>query len=245
MNSKACRNILPLFWRKHRCHVIYNSIPENRLITTKSAAEVREALKIPADTFVLGCVSNNNPKKGFDILLKAYALLRKDLPQSCLVLVGADKELWQDLCHGLGIEEDVRIVGRPEHVADYLQIFDLYVFGSSFIESQPNVLIEAMSFDLPIIASAVGEVQEMIPDKFLFSVNDLDALCEKILEMHGSPAMLQASSGNSVGMKHLFSTEARVQSVLRVYESLIDEKSKPKKRFNFKSRSLFSSALFK
>ena len=97
-------------------------------------------------------MGNNNPAKGIDPLLRAFAAA--DL-EAYLVLVGASAQRWQPLCDALGITAKIRMIDHSEHVSDYLHAADAFVFPSRDMDSAPNTLLEAINKAKP--AAAKGQ----------------------------------------------------------------------------------------
>lgn len=222
VNSKACARVLPLLWRRKRCHVVYNSVPEERLVCTKTASQMRQELDIAENTFVIGNICNDNPLKGAGTLIEAYAKAKKSLPPTVLLIVGASAERWLALCKNLGVENEVRFI-RTQFVADYLQIVDLFVFTSQFIESQPNVLLEAMSMGLPIIANKVGGVPEILEAPYLFDSRKLDKVAQKIVEFAKDKQKLAQIGKENKAKSTIFATEHRLEKVLKIYGDALKE----------------------
>lgn len=227
VNSQACADTLPLLWRKNCCHVVNNSIPENRLIPLRSKHEVLQVLKIPAGYNVIGNVCNNNPLKGAGQALRAFALARPTLPPSKLVLVGAKPEDWQPLCAELGIAEDVRLVAHTNHVADYMQLMDILIFPSQFIESQPNVVIEAMSMGVPVIAGDIGGINELLPAEFLFDPQNVLEISEKLSLLMRSPEALKRIGELNAQERDKFSVKKRIEVLNRYYLQALSEAPAP------------------
>lgn len=128
VNSMACAKTLPLLWRKRRCHVVSNSIPESRTIPLRTRQEVRCALDIPDDFKIIGNISNNNPLKGAGQAIKSFALSKAAMPPSKLVVIGVTPERWRPLCSDLNVLDDVRLVPMTDRVADYMQLMDILLF---------------------------------------------------------------------------------------------------------------------
>ena len=223
VNSKACAETLPLLWRKGRCHVVNNSIPKNRIIPLRSRQEMLNELDIPADCRVIGNVCNDNPLKGAGQAIKAFALARRSLPPSRLVVVGVTPEKWQPLCEELGVADDVRLVPLTSHVADYMQLMDILVFPSQFIESQPNVILEGMSMGVPVIAGDIGGIRDLLPPLCLFDPKNEDAISAKLIELMCNPDVLQRLGKENAGQKDTFSLENRLNVVLRHYRQALSE----------------------
>lgn len=218
VNSQACADVLPLLWRRKRIHVVYNAIPEGRLETTRSAGEVREGLAVPPGVPLIGCVANDSPNKGVDVLLAAFA--RLEAPDAHLVVIGVTDPRFQEQCGRLGIADRVHLIGQTEHVADYLQTLDFFVVPS-FSESQPNTLLEAMCMGLAAIGSRVGGIPELIrnPD-LLVPPGDADALALAMKRLLGDRALRGEEAARNAAMGANFSLEFRLSRVLEIYESL-------------------------
>lgn len=225
VNSLYCANILPLLWRKKRCHLVNNSIPKERLAVTRGVQTVRAELGIPEEHIILGNVVSDKPEKGAERLIRAYAAARPGLPPSTLLLVGTEKEHFMPLCKELGIEKHCRIISRTEHVADYIQTMSLLVFASTFIESQPNVILEAMMLGVPVIGSKIGGIPEILPSDCLFDPQKIPAISAKIVEMISSPERLRVLSKINSAQRDLYSTENRLYTVISHYRAIWAENS--------------------
>lgn len=223
VNSKACGEQLPLLWRKHRWHLVNNSIPAERLLTTRSVEQMRKELNIAEGKLIVGNIGQNKAAKGNDRLMRAYAAARPSLPPSNLLLVGVKSEKLAPLAQELGIEADCRFVARTEHVADYIQLISLLVFPSVFVESQPNVIMEAMSMGVPVIGSDIGGIPELIQPDCLFDPEKTESISGKIVEMFSKPERMRAIAEENLAKKGLFSTEHRLKVVMGHYVDALKE----------------------
>lgn len=225
VNSQYCANVLPLLWRRRRCHRVNNSIPEERITPRREAGEVRRELEIPEDHLVIGNVVSTKVAKGAEGLLRAYAAARPGLPPSTLLLVGCNVQKMLPLCRELGIERHCRLLGRIAHVADYLQLTSLLVFTSTFIESQPNVILEAMCMGVPVIGGAIGGIPEILPSDCLFNPRNIPEISAKIVEMVNNPERRRILVKINRGQRELYSTENRLYTVLSHYRAMLAENS--------------------
>ncbi len=235
VNSRACAATLPLLWRKKRCHLVYNSIPPERLQTTLTREETLQALNLAegrtATEFarpIIGCVANDKPNKGVETLLRAFALGGFAHKYGAdLVIVGVTEESFAPLCRSLGISSHVRLVPPTENVANYLQTFSLFVIPS-FSESQPNTLLEAMSLGIPALGSDVGGIPEALSeagptDGLLFRPGDIEEAAEKIEALLGNPARLAGLAAQNRAASALFSQEFRLQRISKIYNEILQE----------------------
>jgi glycosyltransferase involved in cell wall biosynthesis len=129
-----------------------------------------------------------DPKKGIEHLLRALALLRRDRDDFTLDVVG-DGPLRGELAalaRSLGLEAQVSFLGLRDkrEVAELMRGADFFVLPSLW-ENLPNVVIEAMATGLPVVATRVGGVPEMIDERTgrLVAPGDPDALAEALNAM--------------------------------------------------------------
>jgi len=114
---------------------------------------------------VVGTVARLAPEKDQHRLLEAFALLRREHPGARLVLAG-DGPLRAELearARELSIDPAVTFLGFRERVADVLSGLDIFAL-SSRTEGVPLALLEAMAAGLPVVATAVGGVPEVVVD---------------------------------------------------------------------------------
>lgn len=91
--------------------------------------------------------------KGFWHLLKSFSLVRKEIPDARLMIIGdGEFEEYKELAGGLGIAEDVYFTGVKKNPFPYLNKARVYVL-TSYNEGFPNALIEAMALGIPAIAT--------------------------------------------------------------------------------------------
>lgn len=111
----------------------------------------------------------DTPRKGVDVLVAALGEVREDgrAPELVLDVVGEGglRAEYETLAKRLGLDDVVRFHGflnKPQ-IAELMRSSDLFVLGSRY-ENNPCVLIEAMATGLPVVATAVGGVPEMVDD---------------------------------------------------------------------------------
>jgi glycosyltransferase involved in cell wall biosynthesis len=128
----------------------------------------RRLMEIPDGALVFSVISNLHPYKGHRDLISALAILSKRIKSDWLcLLVGRDvdnnlPEL-KRRCLALGIAQNVRFLGPRRDVPAVLSASDIHV-SASLEEGLPNNIIEAMCASLPVVATAVGGVPELVVD---------------------------------------------------------------------------------
>ncbi len=114
---------------------------------------------------LLVSVGRLSPQKGYADLLKAIDLLRQTHRDAFLAIVGTGR-LKDELAVQIrecGLDSNVRLLGLREDVPQILGAADLYV-SASLWEGLPVAVLEAMAAGLPVVATAVGDVPEILKD---------------------------------------------------------------------------------
>jgi N-acetyl-alpha-D-glucosaminyl L-malate synthase BshA len=139
----------------------------------------------PFGTKVLMHVSNFRKVKRVPEVVRTFARVREEVP-AVLVLVGDGPERPDTEAEvaRLGLTEHVRFLGKVNAVADLLRAADLFLLPSQS-ESFGLAALEAMACGVPVIASNVGGLPEVVPDGeagALVPVGDVDAMAANALE---------------------------------------------------------------
>jgi L-malate glycosyltransferase len=137
-------------------------------------------------------VANLRPEKGHDVLVEAAANVLLRFPDARFDIVGDGPERRRlvERTRALGIEHAFTFHGHREDVPACLAAADIFVLPSRS-EACPNAVLEAMAAGLPIVASAVGGIVELIADNrtgLLVPPDDPPALCRRICELMANPA---------------------------------------------------------
>lgn len=165
--------------------LIYNSIEAPPPLPEDSRGEFLTQWGFPADVLVVTCVANLREVKGHRYLLEAVALLEKRMPRLRLLLVGTGElqEELEQLARDLGIRDRVVFAGRRHDVPNCLAASDIFVLPS-LSEGTPLSILEAMRAGLPVVATRVGGIPEIVEDgrsAFLVPSGNPQALAEALL----------------------------------------------------------------
>ena len=128
-------------------------------------AEARARWGFGEDEFLVGHLGAFTREKGQEVALEAFRLLIKHLPQARLLLAGEgptlkDLEITQG-CKALG--DRVRLCGAIENLAEFFPALDLFVMPSKS-EGLGSSALMAMSYGLPVVASRVGGLPEVVEE---------------------------------------------------------------------------------
>lgn len=148
-----------------RCRVIPNGVP---LPADEPSMRARGRALLGADqnSFVVGCAARLSAEKNHSGLLEAFAQLLRDEPRSLLACAG-DGPLGDALraeAEGAGLSERVRWLGPVENMRQFYSALDVCVLNSTR-EGLPLALLEAMSFGIPVVATDVGGVGELLVEE--------------------------------------------------------------------------------
>ncbi len=162
VSSPLERTLLDVGVARDRLHRIPNVVPLAAAALPRDDA--RRALGLPTGTEpVLGWVGRIVPVKGMDVFLRAVALMPKGTHVISIIGDGPDRAPMEALARELGIADRVRFHGELPDSAKLLAAFDAFVL-SSRSEGTPIVVLEAMRASLPIVATAVGGVPDVVQD---------------------------------------------------------------------------------
>jgi glycosyltransferase involved in cell wall biosynthesis len=127
--------------------------------------DVRPEFGVPDGVPLIGAVGRLFPEKGYDDLLRAVAVIRqRGLDLRCLILGdGPQEHELREVIAGLGIGEEVLMPGRRSDVPDVIRALDVAILCSRR-EGSPLAMLEYMAGGVPIVATAVGGVPELITD---------------------------------------------------------------------------------
>lgn len=220
VNSEACAKVLARYGvSKNRLYVVYNGIPDERTTPAIPASLMRADLGLSDSHFIFGTVAGNNPVKGVDILLRAFALANP--VDSYLVLVGVSPDALGALATDLGIQDRIRMIEHTENVADYLACMDAFVLPSRS-ESMPNTLLEAIRMGLPSVATDVGGVKELLADcGILVPAEAPEAMAAALSEMRNDKTKRDLFASNSCALAPKYSIGNRADSMEAIYKKLL------------------------
>ena len=191
--------------------------------------EVRSQLGLESDALVFGTVGRLTETKGHACLLDAFAALTKEVPHARLMIVGEGKlrGALEKKAGTLGISSRIVFTGYRVDALALLKGLDVFVFPS-LAEGLGVALIEAMATGLPVVASEVGGIPEVMGSAEcgkLVPPGDTDALVSAMRELAG----LDAGQRRVLGMhgrtrvENEFASERMSERLTKVFRELLQE----------------------
>lgn len=203
------------------------SRPDDRVIS-------REALSIPPDAFVFGSVGRLSPEKGHRFMISAF----RDLCATAnggaplrLIVVGNGREqaALEEQASQLGIREHVLFTGFQGNPGAWMKLLDCMV-QPSLTEGTPNAVLEAMCLSVPVIATSVGGVPDLISDGYnglLVPAADPMQLSEAMKRMLLQPELRREMQKHAAVANEEYSPAKQRQRFIAAYELAFQ--SDPKK----------------
>jgi glycosyltransferase involved in cell wall biosynthesis len=136
---------------------------------------------------LVGAAGRLSPEKGFTVLVEAAARVHRSDPGVGFLLFGdgAEREALARQIHAAGLDETFILAGFRPDLDRYLSFLDVVALPS-FTEGLPNVLLEAFAASVPVVATAVGGVPEVVEDGvsgYLVPPGDPGALAGRLLDV--------------------------------------------------------------
>lgn len=209
--------------RPELVEVIPNAVDLSRSESALTRQAARERLGLRAGAYVLGTVGRLEEQKGHRFLLDALDRLRGQGLDAVLLLVGGGREeaALREQAGRLGLADHVQFLGMRDDLGDLFRAMDLFVMPSLW-EGLSLAMLSAMAAGLPVVATEVGGVPEVLGDDergFVLPAGDAAALAQRISWCHVHPG--EAARVGATGAAHVrerYSDAALVRRVAAVYE---------------------------
>ena len=210
--------------RQHKVAVIHNALPDVEPRTTCKAT--------PRDRFVIGWLGRMVEAKSLDVLLRAIAHLRTRLPSITVRLAGDGPETpkLRNLAVSLGIDDLVEFCGFVGDTQDFFSTLDVFVLPSRQ-EGIPVSLLEALRAEVPVVASSVGGIPEVVINRrngLLVPPDDIEALAAALDEIATDARLrsdLRAEGRATVSSQ--FSVRRLAADLISLYSDTLLSKQRP------------------
>jgi glycosyltransferase involved in cell wall biosynthesis len=200
-----------------------NGIPEP---PAPGSSNIRGELGIDAATPIVGTVCALRPQKALEVLIDAAATLagRIDGVRVLIVGEGPERPVLERRIADLGLAGTVTLLGHRDDVRDLIADFNVAVCSSDF-EGTPLSVLEYMQAGLPIVATNVGGIPDLIAEGrqgLLVDPGDPAALTASVERLLDEPG-LAAALGSGARERQLaeFDIGVTVRAVERIYEGLV------------------------
>ncbi len=205
---------------------IYNGIEAAEHAAVYAKDVIKKELAIEPDRVIIGVVSNFGAYKGHPYLLKAARIVAGKIPKALFLLIGDGPFLQEckEQANVLRVTQAVRFLGLRQDVPRLLAVCDVFAFPS-LTEGFPNAVLEAQSARVPVVATNVGGIPEIIADGtngLLVPPADHDALARGIVRLCEDRRLADTLADNGRrSVAERFSAEKMAAAYAGVYDSLL------------------------
>ncbi len=185
-------------------------------LTSAQRQEIRVAIGVGADDYMIFTAAHLHFQKGHDLILRALPAILERFPRVVLVWAGDGEERarLEERIQAGGWSNAVRLLGWREDVPRLLAAADLFLFPTRF-EGESFALMEAMAARVPIVAAAVSGIPELLrdgEDGRLFAPEDSAGLATAVLETLADP-----------GAAALWARQAAHRLAAYTYEHMLED----------------------
>ena len=210
-----------------RIEIIHNAIDPQwgraaREIPAASALRAR--LGIPPERKVILIVGRLSLEKDHITLLRAVSRLRNLQPHLLIVGEGPERASIEQAVRELDLTDAVTLVGQVPSAEPYYGIADVAVL-SSLTEGSPNALLEAMAAGIPVVATTVGGIPEIVSDResaLLVAPRNIEAMSAALQELLTDPPLALALTQRAYELvlsRH--TPELRTRRLSEIYAGLL------------------------
>lgn len=210
-------------------YVIYNGFDTERFKVQDDRSITRKSLGLSDEDIVIGVITNLNKYKGLIYLFQALKKLVLSYPSAKLLVIGEGPEelTLKNAIEDLGIESNVMFLACRKDVPELMRSLDIMVLPSLF-ESFGVVVIEAMYSGLPVVATNVGGIPEVVIDGetgILIPPIDSGAIAKALIYLIENPhiAKEMGKKGKEVVLSR-FTGKIYAKKLEELYISLLTEK---------------------
>ncbi len=190
-NSRHALNVFFEDWTSHngQFKIIPNGVNLKNFRTEYSKEEARKRLNIQRNAWVVGHVGRFDPAKNHEMIFEVATQLIRQIPNIRFLFCGkgTDSEAFMEATQRYDIRNRCHFLGLQDDIPRVLKTMDLFYFPS-VTEGQPNALIEAMIMGLPILASRIPSICEIIPKQYqndiLIDPKDISDSVNKIMDIY-------------------------------------------------------------
>lgn len=217
---------------QERIFVQHNSIRRQPRPTDDEVNELRRKFLIAEGERVLLSVGRLSKEKAHAELLKALKLIAAANPELrwklLIVGEGPERANLERTARSSGYIDQIIFVGQVANVQPYYALSDVFVLPSHS-EGSPNVLLEAMAAEVPVVATAVGGVPEIVVNEesaLLVAPKNPQAFGTAILRiLQDSALRRRLSTAASALVEREYSAEQYARNLIEIYQEVIERRA--------------------
>lgn len=211
---------------RDKFYLIYNAVDAERFDIKESKDRLRMQYGFSQDDFIVGSVGSLIPKKGHIYLLRSVLSLSADIPNLRVLIIG-DGAIRDDLMQSpeaLKLKNKIVFLGARRDIPELMKVMDIFVLPS-LQEGFPRTLIEAMYSGLPVVASNLSGIPEIVingQNGFLVPPRDSIAIRDRISDLYNQPELRDKFKTNARRTVETgFMPDYSIKRLEGLYEGLI------------------------
>jgi|SRR3989344_1229939 len=206
------------FDKKKGC-ILYNGVDLKRFYVKR--------VKYIKKDFIVGIVANLSKVKNHQMFLKAAKLVLDKFPKTKFWIIGdgPEKKRLVELSKKLIINKNIVFFGLISNIPKILGKMDIFAM-TSYSEGLPNALMEAMASGLPVVATNVGGIPELISDGeegFLVETGDYKGLADKLIILIKKRKLNYVMGKKAKQKIKQFSIDKKVKNLQQIYIDLAEK----------------------
>jgi glycosyltransferase involved in cell wall biosynthesis len=208
-----------------------NGVPSDKITVIQNGIDVENFAPGQRSTagLTLGFIGHLGKHKGLEVLLHALSLMDASKVRLLVVGAGEDAERLQTFCHERGLDPYVTFYGHVEnrYIATIYRQIDVLVVPSIWPENSPVTITEAMASSIPVIASDVGGIGELVDDGvtgYLIPLRDSLAIAERIGRFLARPELLKTMGERARVKIQAYQMRQQVERIVDVYRQAITQR---------------------
>lgn len=226
--SERTRDLAEAAWiSRRKLTVIPNALMLDRYQPNRHDDSFRREIGVNADTLLVANIGRLSPEKGQMEFLQAARVLaeRGENIKFILIGIGPDQEKLEQYVAQHSLGEAVVFAGFRQDMIGVYNSLDLVV-QSSYTEGMPNVVLEALLMEVPVIATDVGGTAEVLKDGqtgVLIRSGAIDEIVEQIAVYRRAPARLRAMAKQGrLDISARYDHRQRVDRLATLYDRLLN-----------------------
>lgn len=207
-----------------KVRVIHNGVDLNEF-RPRDNPTLRAQLGVPEDAPVLVTVAVLREGKGIADLLEVFPAVLDRVPGARLMVIGdgEERKRLEERASRSGVGDNITFLGRRKDIADLLACGDVFALPT-YGDVLPTVVAEAMGSGLPVVASDVGGLAEMVEHEetgLLHPPGDADALVESYVRLLGDPRLARSyGAAGRARAEELFDLDGQARRLESLYREV-------------------------
>ncbi|MEG1410478.1 MAG: glycosyltransferase family 4 protein [Romboutsia sp.] len=188
--------------------------------------DIYRKYNIPKNKNIIGYVGRLIELKGLIPFIKEFSNYKEEFKDSVILLVGSGEKESEikDLIKSLKLEEYFILTGNQENVYEIYPIIDVFILPSLY-EGLPMVILEAMSFKIPIVSMNVGSIKELVKDEksgYLIEKENYKSFVNRLIELKNNKEHIKLYGEHGFNIiKNNYDISGYVSKLEKIYNDVI------------------------